>query len=419
MVPTPPRRGVGTTTHKAASMGDLTAVSPWARDGVESSPAFVSPPRIADCTLRDGEQQPGVVFTQAQKVEIARALAAMGVHDLELGTPAVSRSDAEAIAEIVDLRLGTYTSALARAMEEDVDLVTSCGVDAVRLSMPISPRQRAAKINIDDDEYLRRALAICAYAKERNLDVIFSPYDTTRCELPLLKTLLKAFARERCVDRVRLVDTTGAASPEAIRYLLAIMHDAGEGIPIEVHCHDDFGLATANTVAAALAGAAFLSVTVNGIGERSGNAPLEEVVTALELLYGVPTGINLAALDQVSALVARQSGVEPQPHKAVVGRNSFSHESGLVVSGVVHDPFTAEPYAPELVGRKRQIVVGKKSGRVAIDAKLDELGIDVADVDTDAVLADVKAESLRLERSLTDDEFLVLANRHPKEPNGT
>lgn len=399
---------------------EITAVSPWARAGLEHSPAFTRPPRFADCTLRDGEQQPGVVFTRAQKVEIARALAALGVHDLELGTPAVSSSDAEAIAEVVALDLGVYTSALARATPKDVDLVRSCGVDAVRLSMPISPRQRAAKIDIDDEEYLKRALEICVYAKEQGLDVIFSPYDTTRCELPLLNALLETFAREGCVDRVRLVDTTGAASPEAIRFLLAVMREAGGGIPIEVHCHDDFGLATANTVAAALDGAEHLSTTINGIGERSGNAPLEEVAAALALLYGVDTGLDLEALASVSELVARYSGVQLPPHKAVVGENAFSHESGLVVSGVVRDPFTAEAYAPELVGRHRRIVVGKKSGRASIEAKLNELLPDTADtIDVDAVLTDVKRLSIELERSLQDAELVAIATRHSKDTHGS
>ena len=157
------------------------------------------------------------------------------------------------------------TSALARAIEKDVDLVKGCGVDAVRLSMPISARQRAAKTRVSDTEYVSKALAISTYAKELGLEVVFSPYDTTRCELSLLEELLQAFAREGCVDRVRLVDTTGAATPEAIRFLVRFMDEAG-GIPIDVDCHDDFGLATANTLVGVLAGARYISATVNGVG---------------------------------------------------------------------------------------------------------------------------------------------------------
>jgi isopropylmalate/homocitrate/citramalate synthase len=205
------------------------------------------------------------------------------------------------------------------------------------------------------------------------------------------------------------VDTTGAASPEAIRFLLEVMQQAGNGIPVEVHCHDDFGFATANTVAGALHGAEYVSTTVNGIGERAGNAPLEEVATSLAYLYGVETGLRLERLAELSALVERFSGVAVQRHKAVVGANAFSHESGLVVAGVVRDPFTAEAYAPELVGRRREIVLGKKSGRASIEAKLRELSADAADeVDVDAVLAAVKARSLAEERPIDDDEFIEM-----------
>jgi isopropylmalate/homocitrate/citramalate synthase len=395
---------------------DRTAVSPWNWDGLEGERVRARPPRVADCTLRDGEQQPGIVFTVDQKVEIARAVAGLGVHDLELGTPAVSLDDAEAIRRVVEAELGVYTSALGRATEADVDLVRSCGVDAVRLSLPISERQRAAKMRLPAGQYVERALHIAGYAKQRGLDVIFSPYDTTRCDQALLEALLDAFRREGCVDRVRLVDTTGAASPQAVAALVTLMDEAGGGIPIEVHCHDDFGLGTANTVAGALAGAAYLSTTINGIGERSGNASLEEVVTALAVLYGVDLGIDLAGLTAVSTLVEAASGVRLQPHKAVVGRNAFAHESGLVVAGLLRDPFTAEAYAPELVGQRRRIVVGKTSGRASLEAKVRELvGGDPPDnLDLDALLVDVKAAAIDAGRSLEDDELRALMTTRSK-----
>jgi isopropylmalate/homocitrate/citramalate synthase len=391
---------------------ETRAISPWNDDGLELAPIRAHPPRVADCTLRDGEQQSGVVFSVDQKVEIACALAALGVHDLELGTPAVSPDDAEAIRRVVALDLGVQTSALGRGTEADVDLVESCGVDAVRLSMPISDRQRDAKFRTDPEQYVARALAISSYAKERGLQVVFSPYDTTRCDLALLESLLSAFRAEGCVDRVRLVDTTGAATPEAVRSLVRFMQEAGGGIPIEVHCHDDFGLATANTVAGALAGAEWVSTTVNGIGERSGNAPLEEVVAALAILYDVDTGVDMTALTSLSQLVEAHSGVALQAHKPVVGRNSFSHESGLVVSGLLRDPFTAESYTPELVGQTRQIVLGKKSGRASVEAKLRLLYEEevVPSVDLDALVQSIKERAIELGRALTDHEVRLLAD---------
>lgn len=393
-------------------MMETKAVSPWNGEGVDLAPVQLRPPRIADCTLRDGEQQAGVVFSVAQKVEIAQALAALGVHDLELGTPAVSPDDAEAIRRVVELDLGVQTSALGRGTEADVDLVRSCSVDAVRLSMPISDRQRDAKFKSDAGQYVAKALAISHYAKSVGLQVIFSPYDTTRCDLSLLETLLEAFRDEGCVDRVRLVDTTGAATPEAVRFLVQFMHEASDGIPVEVHCHDDFGLATANTIAGAIAGADYLSTTINGIGERSGNAPLEEVVAALALLYEIDTGLDLARLTELSRTVEVYSGVYLQAHKPVVGRNSFSHESGLVVSGLLRDPFTAESYSPALVGQVRQIVLGKKSGRASVEAKLHELyaGSPVPDLDVGDLVHAIKDRAVELGRSLKDDEVRVLVD---------
>ena len=190
----------------------------------------------------------------------------------------------------------------------------------------------------------------------------------------LLERLLAAFMREGCVDRVRLVDTAGGGGPEAISYLVDFMHEASQGLPIEVHCHNDFGLATANTLAGAIAGAEFLSTTIGGIGERSGNASLEEVVMALKCLYEVELPIETALLTEVAGNVATRAGVAWQSHKAVVGSNAFAHETGMVVAGVLNDPFTAEPYAPELVGQTRTIVLGKKSGRTAVEFKMRQAG---------------------------------------------
>lgn len=391
-------------------MSDRSAVADANRRGVEDAPAFSRTPRVADCTLRDGEQQAGVVFSREDKVALAGSLASLGVYELEVGTPAVSDDDRQAICDIVELGLGCRLSALGRARRDDVDLVASTGVHGIRLSLPISERQRAAKLKLDDDAYLALALEISAYSKERGLEVVFSPYDTTRGDRALLERLLGAFAREGSVDRVRLVDTTGAASPEAIRYLVGVMLEAGEGIPIEVHCHDDFGLATANTVAAALAGAEYLSTTMNGIGERSGNAALEEVVVALEILYGIDMDIRLDRLGEVSREVARRAQVPLQPHKPVVGSNSFAHETGMVVAGLLKDPFTAEAYSPAVVGQQRSIVLGKKSGRAALEYKLAALGLDVPEDAAPALLDAVKSRATELKRAITDDELADLVD---------
>jgi isopropylmalate/homocitrate/citramalate synthase len=387
------------------------AVSPFNHTVADTSKVLASPPRIADCTLRDGEQQAGVVFSRSDKVELAKRLDAIGVHDLEAGTPAVSEEDRLAIEDISRLGLRAMVSVLVRALPADVDLAASIGVNAVRISFPISERQRRAKLKVDDDGYIRQALEISGYARTRGLGVIFSPYDTTRCDLPLLERLLKCFQAAGCVDRIRLVDTVGAGTPETIRYLVGFMAEASGGIPIEVHCHDDFGLATANTIAGALAGAAYLSTTMNGIGERAGNAPLEEVVVALRVLYGIDVGIDLTMLPGLSAEVVARSGVPLQPHKAVVGENAFAHETGMVVAGLLKDPFTAEAYDPGVVGRARSIVLGKKSGRAVVEYKLQLLGFPAEPDLVNAALAEVKRRAIEKGRVISDEEFRELARR--------
>ncbi len=383
--------------------------SPWNREGIEDTPIFSKPPLISDCTLRDGEQMAGVVFTKEDKVEIAKRLDAIGVHDLEIGTPASSDEDRLAAEAIAGLGLKANITALARAMRADIDLLVRCGVAGARISQPISLRQRDAKTHWDDEAYLKLALDVSTYAKERGLQVIFSPYDTTRADLGLLERLLKLFQRERCVDRIRLVDTTGAATPEAVRFFVRFMLETSGGIPIEVHCHNDFGLGTANTIAGAMAGATYLSTTINGLGERAGNTALEEVVLALKVLYGVDVGIDTVGLLAVSEEVERRSGIRLQSHKAVVGRGAFTHETGMVVAGVLNDPITAETYVPELVGQVRTIVVGKKSGKASIEYKLGQFGLEADEQTVGAILADVKDRALQLKRALSDDEFREIA----------
>ena len=408
-------RDTGAVTGDATAAARPTgpqrwAVSPFNAMGMASDAAPGSPPRISDCTLRDGEQQAGLVFSRQSKVAIAAMLDGLGVHDVEVGTPAVSEDDRAAIEEIAASGLRATVSALARATEADIELVAGTGADAVRISFPISARQRAAKLHVDDGQYVSESLRISRYAKKLGLQVVFSPYDTTRADLRLLERLLRAFRRDGCVDRVRLVDTVGAASPEGIRFLVGFMREAVGDIPIEVHCHNDFGLGTANTIAAALAGADYLSVTVNGLGERAGNTPLEEVVLALKVLYGIDTGVATQRLKRVSDEVQRLSGVAVQPHKAVVGANCFRHETGTVVAGLVRDPFTAEPYAPEVVGQQRRVILGKLSGAASIRYKMAELGISHADADVTTILAAVKERSISLQRSLDDDEVRRIAD---------
>ena len=371
---------------------------------------------LADCTLRDGEQQAGLVFDKASRIEIAEALDDLGVYEIEAGIAASTADDREAIKEICRMRLRSKVSVLCRARVDDIDQAVLLGVWAVRLSFPISRIQREHKLKgISDDEYLRKALAITKYARDKGLYVIFSPYDTTRADPAFLRRVVDELADVGTVDRLRIVDTVGCAVPEAIAYIVRELRTDGNELPLEIHCHDDFGLACANTVAGVLAGAEFVSTTINGIGERSGNAATEEVCTVLELMYGIQTGVTLSSLTEISRLVSARSRVGVQPHKPVVGENSFRHEAGMVVAGVGRDPSTAEPYAPELVGQRRQVILGKKSGTASIHYKLNELSLATSEDRIQGLLERVREIAIRERRSLTDEEFVCLYAEYERE----
>lgn len=386
----------------------LWETSPFAeRAAKDDGVAFCPKIRLSDCTLRDGEQQAGIVFTVDDKIRIARALDDVGVYEIEAGTPVQSPEDREAVEAIVQAGLKSKISALARARKDDVELVAKTGAWGVRLSLPISQIQRSSKIKLDDEQYIALAKDITHYAKDRGLYVTFSPYDTTRCDLDFLRRVLDVLQREQTVDRVRLVDTTGCATPHVVRFLTREMKKAAD-IPIEIHCHNDLGLGVANTIAGAEAGAEYLSVTVNGIGERCGNASLEEAATALRVLYGVDVGIDTTKLTKLSQLVEELSGVTLQVNKAVVGRGAFIHESGMVVAGLLKNPFTAECYCPELVGQKREIVIGKKAGVASVEAKLNELGVSFPREELPRLVEAVKATAMKTKRPVGTDAFKKL-----------
>jgi isopropylmalate/homocitrate/citramalate synthase len=400
---------VSTTKQNGAALAKRAQwmVSPF-QEKVSGADSFNRPVRIADCTLRDGEQQPGVVFTKAEKMRIARELDALGVFEIEAGTPAVSVEDRDALSEIAGAGLGAKISALSLARRQDIDVVKASGAWAVRLSLPIGYIQRGAKLKLDDDEYLKRAIDVTAYAREQGLYVIFSPYDTTRCDLRFLQRVVEDLQARGTVDRIRLVDTSGCATPQVIDYLVREVRKATT-IPLEVHCHDDFGLAVANTIAGAQAGAQYLSVTMNGIGERAGNASLEETVVGLKVLYGVDAGVKLERLTALSRIVEETSRVRLQDNKAVVGRNAFAHESGTVVAGVLEEPFTAEAYAPELVGQERRIVLGKMSGSRSVEFKLSQAGLAADAAGRERLLSLVKNEGIASKAAVSDARFLELA----------
>lgn len=362
--------------------------------------------RFADCTLRDGEQQAGIVFDTKAKIRIGHLLDELGIYEIEAGTVASSEEDRRSIKLLAEAGLKAKISVLCRGVNADLEEAARLGAWGVRLSFPISKIERKHKLkDIGDEPYIERALELTALARKLGVEIIFSPYDTTRAELPFLRRLVATLSEAKAVDRLRIVDTTGCALPTAITRVVREIADAAPGLPLEIHCHNDFGLACANTLAGIEAGADYVSSTFNGLGERCGNASTEEVAMALEALYGWRTGLELSRFTDVAREISALSGIPIPVNKAVVGENAFRHEAGMVVAGVLKDPFTAEAYEPEIVGQRRQILLGKKSGLVSIAYTLERLGLSAPVERHPTILEKVKELAVAKGRAIDDDEF--------------
>ncbi len=268
-----------------------------------------------------------------------------------------------------------------------------------------------SKINKEEAEKLiSEVTELTRYARQQGRYVILSPYDTTRADLEFLERFLKAVISSGYVDRVRVVDTVGSCLPQAIQYMVRWMLRVTK-LTIEVHCHDDFGMATANTLAGIAAGATVASTTLNGMGERAGGAPTEEVALALKILYGVDLNLNFDKFYSVSSLLQEMSGVTLAPHKAVVGENAFRQEAGTVVAGWKETVFTADPYVPELVGQSHRLLIGKKSGKDSIEIKLKELNVEAKAEQVEKILLEVKLQAEKTKRPIPEDEFKKIAYR--------
>lgn len=383
---------------------DKVAVSPYRLDGLfQEIPKDVV---IYDSTLRDGEQMPGVAFNPAVKLEIARALDECKVPQIEAGFPAVSPSEAAAVKQIVGEGLKADILCLARLKRDDVDAAADAGVDMVLLFVPASAIQLRVKLKKTVDDILPEVTRVTEYATSRGLRVGFSTEDSTRSDLMDLVRIYRA-AIDAGAERVGLTDTVGCTTPNGLAQLVQKVRRALSDFPLSVHLHNDFGLANANAVAGVLAGARFVTTTVNGIGERAGNVPLQPFVMSCELLYGINTGVELEGLKALSELVADRSGVAVHPNFPVVGSNVFSHESGIHVKAVMEDPATYEPYPPELVGQKRTLALGKHTGEAHVKAVLQGQGVRLPEEQVDAVTLKLKELGER-KGQVTFEEFWQL-----------
>ena len=365
--------------------------------------------RIFDTTLRDGEQTPGVSLSPAKKLEIARMLDELGVDAIEAGFPVISDGEREAVAAVASAGLSAQVCGLARANRADIDAAADAGLSYVHTFIATSDIHLEHKLRMSRGQALERAVSSVEYAKSRGLEVEFSAEDATRTDRKYLMDVFAAVARAGA-DRLDIPDTVGYSTPQ---YMAAVTAEAAEatGLPVSVHCHDDFGLAVANALAGIEAGAACAHVTVNGIGERAGNASLEELAMALQCLpfeRRRETGIKPGLIYDISRAVSRLAGVPVQPNKAIVGDNAFGHESGIHTHGVLSNPLTYEPISPELVGRKRRLHAGKHAGMRGVKAMLAEYGIEPDAGQSEAILRRVKESGDRGEQ-VTDVELLSIA----------
>jgi D-citramalate synthase len=325
--------------------------------------------RFLDTTLRDGEQTPGVSLKPEQKFEIASRLSDIGIDVIEAGSAAASDGEREAIRRIADAGLAAEICTFVRALRTDIDYAADCNADSIHLVVPVSDLHIAKKLRKTRKDVMAMALDAVEYAKSRGLIVELSGEDASRADQEFLRSIFST-GIQHGADRLCFCDTVGLLTPEKVASCIPPLAAIG---PLSIHCHDDLGFAVTNTMAALKSGASCAHVTVNGLGERAGNTPFEEVVMALEVLYGYRTRIKKEQIYQVSSLVSRHTGVPLAVNKAIVGEMAFTHESGIHAHGVIREPSTYESVTPEQVGRKRRIVLGKHSGSASVEAALHEM----------------------------------------------
>ena len=397
-------------------MSDISAEQIWTselnalpqvQEGFDRSKTI----RFYDTTLRDGEQSVGVCFTPDEKFEIACKLSAMGVSRIESGFPRVSPEDTEAVRRILAAQLDAEIWGFARCVQADIDAHLELGTQYLLIEISTSDLKMEA-YGFSREKVLERVTGSVRHALDNGIErVNFFAVDATRSDLDFLRSVYSA-AIEAGAREISVVDTIGAKAPEAAAYLIRQVRSwVGDDIVVHWHGHNDFGLATAAAIAAVRAGADFVQGTINGMGERAGNADICEVALALQLLYQVPVALDLAQAREVSKLVQRCGGYTVDGWKPVVGEYLYTRESGAVASQF-HIPAAIEPYSAAIVAAQRRIVLGKKSGLASIALKLQDLGLQVDEERHAAILNDVKVQATAAQRLLSDAEFRAIVAQH-------
>jgi len=366
---------------------------------------------LHDCTLREGEQHPKVTFRKEEKIEIAKLLDEFGVQRIEAGMPVVSNEDKEAVREIAKMGLNAEIYAFCRCSIKDVEAALDCDVDGVVTEIPSNPEMIQKIYGWSYEKAVNLSIEATKYAHEHGLKVAFFTIDSTRAELNSFIKLIKTVEEQGHMDSLGLVDTFGVCHPRAIKHFIRLVQKEIDK-PLEIHAHNDFGLAVANSLAAVEEGVPTVHTTVNGLGERAGNAPLEEIALALRVLYDFETDFNYKVLVKLSETVKKFSRVSADDYRPVVGKQIFWTESGIVsdwyLRGRDNDLRLVYPFLPEFIGREPKLVLGKMSGKANILYKCEKLNISLTEEQINKLVELVKAKGLEKKDILTDEEFLKL-----------
>lgn len=372
---------------------------------------FNLPERVKfhDVTLRDGEQSPGVAFRAEEKVRVAELLDQLGVDRIEVALPAVSEEDKKATKGVVALRPKAQVFVLCRGIASDVELALECGVDGIILELPVGiPRLKYQFPDWTEDDVINKAAHWAKFAKSKGLEVVLFPMDCTRSKPEFFTRVLKEVGALPEVDGVSLVDTSGSLSPQAAVYVIKQMKELTHK-RIEVHTHTDFGMGVATSLAALTAGAEVIHASIGGMGERTGNTPLDEAAVSAKTLYGVESNIKFEKLYEISKEVLAIGKFQISPAKAVIGERAFTRESGMGVDLVKTQPLALFGVTPKWVGQIPRYVLGKKSGIASVEMKLTDLGMPaLADDIKNLVLTKIKELSLRKKGLVEDNEFVAI-----------